>query len=89
MSNYDIGLVNLMLVDNYSFFLIFLSILISFLMVFARDYIYRKNLNFFEFGGLCFIILLFLILSFGCGDLFFFYVFFESSLIPIFLMIMG
>lgn len=66
-----------------------LSIIIACLMLLSRGYIYSNNFYPSFFQILNFFMLFFLLASFGSSDLFLFYIFFESSLIPIFLIIIG
>nr|AGC22356.1 NADH dehydrogenase subunit 4 [Paramastax nigra] len=76
-------------VDMFSFSLIMLSFLICSLMIMASSMIY---LTFFYYNIFLFLILflmLMLILSFSSMSLFSFYLFFESSLIPTLLLILG
>ena len=89
LGRYDLGRVQFMLFDNTSFFLIVLSIIIACLMLLSSGYIHSNNFYSSFFQVLNFFILFFLLVSFGTSDLFLFYIFFESSLIPIFLIIIG
>nr|YP_010147618.1 NADH dehydrogenase subunit 4 [Epiphragma mediale]QQV67804.1 NADH dehydrogenase subunit 4 [Epiphragma mediale] len=75
--------------DILSYGLILLSIWISALMLMASEQINRVNMfnNFFVFMVL--ILLLLLLLSFSSMNLFMFYLFFESSLIPTLFLILG
>nr|YP_003204833.1 NADH dehydrogenase subunit 4 [Macrogyrus oblongus]ACO92546.1 NADH dehydrogenase subunit 4 [Macrogyrus oblongus] len=75
--------------DLLSFGLILLSIWICMLMIMASELIYKNN-NFDNyFILLVLILLLFLFCSFSSMNLFKFYFFFESSLIPTLILIMG
>nr|UGS80524.1 NADH dehydrogenase subunit 4 [Prolachesilla sp. PrspLA] len=75
--------------DLMSYILIALSIWICLLMISGSEkIIVEKNYSVY-FMFLIFILLGFLILSFYSMNLFLFYIFFESSLIPTFLLIMG
>ncbi len=89
LGRYDLGRIHFLLFDNVSFFLIVLSIMIVSLILLSRGYIYSSNLYSFFFQLLNYFMLLFLLVSFGSSDFFLFYIFFESRLIPIFLMIIG
>nr|YP_009519812.1 NADH dehydrogenase subunit 4 [Trichogramma ostriniae]AOM68245.1 NADH dehydrogenase subunit 4 [Trichogramma ostriniae] len=71
--------------DMFSFSLILLSILIVSLMFMVSLNV--KNKSFFCFNLL--ILLMFLILSFYSMNYFIFYIFFEMSLVPTFILIMG
>nr|YP_002265518.1 NADH dehydrogenase subunit 4 [Sphaerius sp. BT0074]ACF35090.1 NADH dehydrogenase subunit 4 [Sphaerius sp. BT0074] len=75
--------------DLLSFGLILLSFWICSLMLMASDSIYKTNYycNFFMF--IILLLLLFLVLTFSSMNLFMFYVFFEMSLIPTLILIMG
>nr|UFZ12769.1 NADH dehydrogenase subunit 4 [Sialis longidens] len=75
--------------DLMSYGLILLSIWICSLMIMASESVYTKNYmkNFFIFNVIFLMIMLFC--SFGCMNLFYFYLFFESSLIPTMFLILG
>nr|YP_010117787.1 NADH dehydrogenase subunit 4 [Diplonevra peregrina]QPN53560.1 NADH dehydrogenase subunit 4 [Diplonevra peregrina] len=75
--------------DLFSYGMILLSLWICSLMIMSSKLIFKhKNfMNMFIFNVL--LLLLFLFLSFSTTNLFLYYVFFESSLIPTFLLIMG
>uniref|UniRef100_G8J894 NADH-ubiquinone oxidoreductase chain 4 n=1 Tax=Tipula abdominalis TaxID=560804 RepID=G8J894_9DIPT len=75
--------------DILSYGLILLSIWICVLMLMASEGIYRNQnySNFFLF--IVMILLIFLYLTFSSMNLFLFYLFFESSLIPTLFLIMG
>nr|UFZ12795.1 NADH dehydrogenase subunit 4 [Sialis sibirica] len=75
--------------DLMSYGLILLSIWICSLMIMASESVYTKNYmkNFFIFNIIFLMIMLFC--SFGCMNLFYFYLFFESSLIPTMFLILG
>nr|UGS80316.1 NADH dehydrogenase subunit 4 [Graphocaecilius interpretatus] len=75
--------------DLMSYVLILLSIWICFLMIMGSEsIILSKNFE-LSFMILITMLLFFLILSFFTMNLFMFYLFFESSLIPTFMLIMG
>nr|QRV62902.1 NADH dehydrogenase subunit 4 [Hydroporus sp. NHM-IR526] len=75
--------------DLLSFGLILLSFWICSLMILASSSIYSKN-NFYKlFLFLLLILMLLLYCTFSSMNLFLFYLFFESSLIPTLLLIMG
>nr|ANJ01478.1 NADH dehydrogenase subunit 4 [Propylea sp. HSL-2016] len=75
--------------DFMSYFLVLLSIWILFLMFMASEKLYKMN-DFSElFSFLLIILLFFLILTFFSMNMFMFYLFFEASLIPILVLIMG
>lgn len=75
--------------DNLSFFLVLLSRWLVRLIYLARERVLIKKNNIFIFSGVIFFLLYFLILSFLSNDLLLFYIFFEISLIPTFLLILG
>nr|AWV83947.1 NADH dehydrogenase subunit 4 [Tettigades lacertosa]AWV83973.1 NADH dehydrogenase subunit 4 [Tettigades lacertosa]AWV83986.1 NADH dehydrogenase subunit 4 [Tettigades lacertosa]AWV83999.1 NADH dehydrogenase subunit 4 [Tettigades lacertosa]AWV84012.1 NADH dehydrogenase subunit 4 [Tettigades lacertosa] len=74
-------------VDNISYSLILLSMWLSFLMILSSPYYKNNHLNYF----LLMVIFLMtsLVLSFMSMNLIMFYIFFESSLIPTLIIIMG
>nr|WBR65660.1 NADH dehydrogenase subunit 4 [Layahima elegans] len=76
-------------IDLISFGLILLTFWICTLMLTASESIYRfgYNSNFFVFN--IFVLLLMLYLTFSSLNLFYFYLFFESSLIPTLFLIVG
>nr|WBR65569.1 NADH dehydrogenase subunit 4 [Layahima elegans]WBR65647.1 NADH dehydrogenase subunit 4 [Layahima elegans] len=76
-------------IDLISFGLILLTFWICTLMLTASESIYRfgYNSNFFMFN--IFVLLLMLYLTFSSLNLFYFYLFFESSLIPTLFLIVG
>nr|WIM00508.1 NADH dehydrogenase subunit 4 [Stichophthalma camadeva] len=75
--------------DIISFGMIMLSMWISFLMIMASEGVMKMNFysNFFLLNILLLLMLLYL--TFSSMNLFMFYLFFEGSLIPILIMIMG
>nr|ALO71153.1 NADH deshydrogenase subunit 4 [Subcoccinella vigintiquattuorpunctata] len=75
--------------DLMSFLLILLSLWLGFLMVMASEKI-KKVKDFHHFFMLMLVLLiLFLVLTFSSLNLFIFYLFFEASLIPILVIILG
>lgn len=87
--NFNLGIVNIIHLDYLTFFLGGLSLWITSLMVIIRFYI-KFSKNFFEmFGSLIVIMLFFLIIRFRTSNLLMFYITFERTLIPIFLIIIG
>lgn len=86
---FNIGLVNFLLVDNLRTLLIFLSIWVTSLMVIIRMYIKWNNDYFRVFLALTYSIMVCLVLRFSTSNAFLFYVLFESTLMPIFVLIMG
>nr|YP_009485877.1 NADH dehydrogenase subunit 4 [Paroster macrosturtensis]AVZ66441.1 NADH dehydrogenase subunit 4 [Paroster macrosturtensis] len=75
--------------DLLSFGLILLSFWICSLMVMASEGIYMKNNYYSLFLFLLLILLMMLFLTFSSMNLFLFYLFFESSLIPTLMLILG
>nr|QJF46881.1 NADH dehydrogenase subunit 4 [Marasmia exigua] len=75
--------------DILSYGLILLSIWICILMIMASENLYKKKfyLNFFLFNLIFLLIMLYL--TFSVMNLFLFYLFFEGSLIPTLLLIIG
>nr|YP_010326864.1 NADH dehydrogenase subunit 4 [Condica capensis]UNP54120.1 NADH dehydrogenase subunit 4 [Condica capensis] len=75
--------------DILSYGLILLSIWISILMIMASENLYKMNyyLNFFLFNIIFLLIMLYL--TFSVMNMFMFYFFFEGSLIPTLLLIIG
>lgn len=86
---YDFGILNLCLVDHCSFFLILLRLWITSLMILVSLYIWDNKIFELNFLSLSLFILIFLIFSFSTSDFLLFYILFEASLIPIFMLIMG
>nr|UJG45249.1 NADH dehydrogenase subunit 4 [Nemotaulius punctatolineatus] len=75
--------------DMISYFLILLSIWISGLMIMASSKIYLKNFHSSLFIFNISFLLLMLICTFSTLNLFLFYLFFEGSLVPVLLLILG
>nr|YP_010731050.1 NADH dehydrogenase subunit 4 [Maliattha signifera]WEG24723.1 NADH dehydrogenase subunit 4 [Maliattha signifera] len=75
--------------DIMSYGLILLSIWISILMIMASENLYKMNfyLNFFLFNIMFLLIMLYM--TFSVMNMFMFYLFFEGSLIPTLLLIIG
>lgn len=76
-------------IDLLSFGLIILSFWICSLIIIASSSIFFLQLNIIKFSFNVFILLFFLVLSFSSLNLFFFYLFFESRLIPTLFLILG
>nr|QLY90157.1 NADH dehydrogenase subunit 4 [Micropterna lateralis] len=75
--------------DIISYFLILLSVWISGLMIMASFKIYLKNFHLSLFIINVSFLLLMLICTFSTVNLFMFYLFFEGSLVPVLLLILG
>lgn len=76
-------------VDIISFGLILLSFWICGLMILSRNIIYFLNLSYKSFIFIVIFLLLILVLTFGSFNIFYFYLFFEASLIPTLILILG
>lgn len=88
-SNYGLGVIRWVLVDNYSSVLIILSFWITALILISSYYIKISNKMLTLFRLIVIIIIFFLIISFRTSNFLIFYILFESSLIPIFLIVLG
>nr|YP_010726213.1 NADH dehydrogenase subunit 4 [Diprion wenshanicus]WDY84662.1 NADH dehydrogenase subunit 4 [Diprion wenshanicus] len=88
--NLEFKMMNMfMCCDNLSFGLILLTLWIGALMMMSSYFIYNLK-NFLTYYNLLVLILLmFLFLTFSMSNLFLFYIFFESSLVPTFCLILG
>nr|UGS80355.1 NADH dehydrogenase subunit 4 [Kaestneriella sp. KaspPE] len=75
--------------DLVSYTLILLSFWICLLMILSSEYILNMNYFSVKFSWLVWFLLISLIFSFYTLNMFMFYLFFESSLIPTFLIILG
>nr|YP_009441911.1 NADH dehydrogenase subunit 4 [Trypodendron domesticum]AOY40119.1 NADH dehydrogenase subunit 4 [Trypodendron domesticum] len=75
--------------DLLSYILIGLSIWICFLMILASENLYKEKFYFKYFLLVMYILLLSLILTFSSLNMFIFYFFFEVSLIPTLILIVG
>nr|YP_010999302.1 NADH dehydrogenase subunit 4 [Cricotopus trifasciatus]WPM93148.1 NADH dehydrogenase subunit 4 [Cricotopus trifasciatus] len=92
MMNYQIFYYNISYflgMDLISYGLILLSVWICSLMIMSSEMVFKSNnyLNYFLF--LILFLLLMLLLTFSSMNLFLFYIFFESSLIPTLFLILG
>jgi len=86
---FNLGLVDFVCLDAVSSLLITLTFWITSLMLLSSYYINQNNINPRLFIMLLILIAVFLFLSFNSSDLLLFYVMFESTLIPIFLLVLG
>nr|YP_009937367.1 NADH dehydrogenase subunit 4 [Trigonopterus tanimbarensis]QNT26838.1 NADH dehydrogenase subunit 4 [Trigonopterus tanimbarensis] len=75
--------------DLLSYFMILLSLWICSLMIMASSSLYAKDFFWEVFLFLVVLMMLSLVLTFSSMNLFFFYLFFEMSLIPTLLLIIG
>nr|YP_010580124.1 NADH dehydrogenase subunit 4 [Chironomus nippodorsalis]UZS77176.1 NADH dehydrogenase subunit 4 [Chironomus nippodorsalis] len=90
--SFNLGLFNSVMMfgmDVLSFGLILLSFWICALMIMSSSGVYFSKLNFNYFLFNIVFLLFMLLLTFSCMNLFLFYVFFESSLIPTLFLILG
>nr|UGS80329.1 NADH dehydrogenase subunit 4 [Hemicaecilius mockfordi] len=75
--------------DLMSYSLILLSFWIIFLMVLSSESIFNKKFYNIQFSFVLLMMMMFLLMSFYVMNVFLFYVWFESSLIPTFFLILG
>nr|UGS80511.1 NADH dehydrogenase subunit 4 [Polypsocus corruptus] len=87
--NYFENLSSVFALDLMSYMLILLSIWICMLMLMSSESILNTKYFYNYFMYLLLMLLMFLMLSFYTVNLFLFYLFFESSLIPTFMIILG
>lgn len=80
---------NNIFLDSLNSSIILLTIWITPLILIARQKIFINNLNFKKFVKSVIILSLILIITFSCNNLILFYIFFEASLIPTFIIILG
>nr|YP_009987513.1 NADH dehydrogenase subunit 4 [Bambusiphaga taibaishana]QBZ37973.1 NADH dehydrogenase subunit 4 [Bambusiphaga taibaishana] len=73
--------------DKYSFFLMVLTVWICLLLTYSSFSLKNLNLNFVKF--LILLVIFFLTLCFFSLNFFFFYIYFECSILPLFLLIYG
>nr|YP_010758753.1 NADH dehydrogenase subunit 4 [Pollicipes pollicipes]WEW79655.1 NADH dehydrogenase subunit 4 [Pollicipes pollicipes] len=76
-------------VDSLGWFLILLTFWITFLMMLSSQVYKITNFFFEKFSFVLMLMMFFLFLTFSSLDMLSFYVFFEGSLIPIYLLIVG
>nr|ARC95501.1 NADH dehydrogenase subunit 4 [Hippodamia convergens]ARC95514.1 NADH dehydrogenase subunit 4 [Hippodamia convergens] len=75
--------------DFLSYFLVLLSIWVTFLMFMASEKLFKLN-DFSElFSFMLILLLMFLVFTFFSMNMFMFYMFFEASLIPVLILILG
>nr|ALO76354.1 NADH deshydrogenase subunit 4 [Limnius perrisi] len=75
--------------DLFSFMMIILSFWICSLMILASEKLYKNNFYYEIFIFLMILLMIFLFCTFGTMNLFLFYLFFEASLIPTLILILG
>nr|APX39239.1 NADH dehydrogenase subunit 4 [Hypocassida subferruginea] len=76
-------------VDGLSYYMIILSVWISSLMILASTKIYFSNNYYKVFSFMVMFLLFCLIITFSSLNLFIFYIFFEVSLVPLLMIIIG
>nr|AML26111.1 NADH dehydrogenase subunit 4 [Curculionidae sp. BMNH 1274272] len=81
--SYDLG------VDLLTFVMVFLSFWICFLMVLASENLFKENFYWQMFLLMVMVLLISLYITFSSLNFFFFYLFFEVSLIPTLFLIIG
>lgn len=89
LQSYNMGGISFVVRDNLRFFLALLSLWVTFLIFMIRFYLKFAFKNYELFTLLCVSILVFLLFSFSTNNLLMFYILFEASLIPIFLLVIG
>nr|YP_009112325.1 NADH dehydrogenase subunit 4 [Eucryptorrhynchus brandti]AIY61441.1 NADH dehydrogenase subunit 4 [Eucryptorrhynchus brandti]AJT57329.1 NADH dehydrogenase subunit 4 [Eucryptorrhynchus brandti] len=90
--NYSLMFVNLsycMGLDLLSFYMILLSLWICALMILASEMLYKLNYYWEMFLFMIIVLLISLIVTFSAMNMFVFYLFFEVSLVPTLLLIIG
>nr|UPI55424.1 NADH dehydrogenase subunit 4 [Scotomedes sp.] len=75
--------------DILSYSMVMLSLWIVFLMIMASGSVYNNKSYYKEFMVVVMFLLLMLVLTFVVSNMFLFYLFFESSLIPTFFLVFG
>nr|AFU50238.1 NADH dehydrogenase subunit 4 [Vesperus conicicollis] len=76
-------------IDLFSFMMIVLSFWICSLMILASEKLYKNNFYYKIFLFLMILLMIFLFCTFATMNLFLFYLFFEASLIPTLILILG
>nr|UZZ44060.1 NADH dehydrogenase subunit 4 [Hydroptila sp. XG-2021] len=87
--NYFISLSYIFNYDIISYILVILSVWLVVLMYMVSYKIFKLNISPVVFNLVLLFLLLFLILTFSVNNMFMFYLFFECSLIPVFLLVIG
>nr|YP_009123715.1 NADH dehydrogenase subunit 4 [Lepas anserifera]AJN90589.1 NADH dehydrogenase subunit 4 [Lepas anserifera] len=88
-SSYTFTCMSYFLVDSLSWFLIILTLWIILLMLVSSSSYFQAGFHSDKFCSVLSMMVVFLVLTFSCYDLLSFYVFFEGSLIPIYMLIVG
>lgn len=86
---FNFGIVNLLLLDNLRGLIIFLSVWVTSLILIMRLYVKLANDYEYVFLALVMAIIVCLTLSFRTSNVLIFYILFERTLMPIFVLIMG
>nr|UPX88247.1 NADH dehydrogenase subunit 4 [Sida crystallina] len=89
LPSFNLITVNFFILDSLSFLMVILSLWLTLLMIGASFYIKEGEKKYDLFLMLILSMNFFLILSFSTSNLLQFYILFESTLIPIFLIVMG
>lgn len=87
--SYTVVRISYFMVDRLGWFLILLTFWIILLILISSNSYFHTSFYRDKFCRVLCIITILLVLTFSCYDLFSFYVFFEGSLIPIYLLIVG
>lgn len=87
--SFNLGIVNFLLLDNLRGLLVFLSVWVSALMLIMRVYVKTNNDYYLTFLSLVLGMMICLILRFATSNVLLFYILFETTLIPIFVLIIG
>lgn len=86
---FNFGIVNLLLLDNLRGLIIFLSVWVTSLILIMRLYVKLANDYEYVFLALVMAMIVCLTLSFRTSNVLIFYILFERTLMPIFVLIMG
>ena len=87
--SFNLGIIDWVINDNFTFLLILLRLWITTLIFMIRIYL-KDTKNYFEIFTVWTLIMLFLLMqSFSTSNFLIFYILFEATLIPIFLLIIG
>lgn len=87
--SYTFTCMSYFLVDRLRWFLIILTLWIILLILVSRSRYFQTGFHRDKFCSVLSMIVVLLVLTFSCYDLLSFYVFFEGSLIPIYILIVG
>nr|YP_009478722.1 NADH dehydrogenase subunit 4 [Diaphanosoma dubium]AVP74682.1 NADH dehydrogenase subunit 4 [Diaphanosoma dubium] len=87
--SFDLSILNFTLVDNLSIFLMTLSVWLSSLMILGSFYIKKNKNNSGLFVAVILIMNALLLMSFSTSNMLTFYIMFEATLVPIFMLVLG